>query len=108
VRQRFQAQNGRGSYIDFNSFAERQGQGQNQDRFQGQNRFQSQNRGERRNGGQESIQGRGSARARNESRELTYSCVVDTRRNQVLSGSYQYGGESLRMNDGWRNDRQLR
>jgi hypothetical protein len=98
VRQRFQSQNGRGSYIDFNNFADRQGQGreqgQNQDRYQGQNRFQNQNRG------QESIQGHGNARTRSESRELTYSCIVDTRRNEVLSGSYQFSGESLRMNSG--------
>jgi len=104
VRQRFQAQNGRGSYIDFNNFAERQGegQGQNQDRERGQNRFQNQNRG------QESIQGRGNARTRSESRELTYSCMVDTRRNEVLSGSYQLTGESVRMNGGNGYGRPLR
>ena len=52
-----------------------------------------------RNRGQESIQGRGSARSWNETRDLTYSCVVDTRQNQVLSGAYQYSGNSIRTND---------
>jgi hypothetical protein len=32
----------------------------------------------------------------NESRDLTYSCVVDTRQNQVISGLYQYSGASVR------------
>src|SRR5205807_8402912 len=73
VRQRFQAQNGRGSYIDFNNFAERQGQGQyqgqgqgqerNQGQGQGQNRSQNQNRGGGwQTRGQEAIKDRGSAR----------------------------------------------
>jgi len=108
VRQRFQAQNERGSYIDFNSFAERQGQGQDQYRGQGQNRFQDQRRDRGQNRGQESIQGKGSARTRSETRDLTYSCVVDTRLNQVVSGSYQLTGESLRMNNGRYSGRQLR
>ena len=97
VRARFQSQNGRGSYIDFNSFADRLGQnpGQGQGRDQGRD----QGRGQGRNRGQESIQGHGSARSSNESRDLTYSCVVDTRQNQVLSGTYQYSAAGLRTND---------
>jgi hypothetical protein len=43
-----------------------------------------------------------------ESRDVTYSCIVDTRRNQVHSGSYQFAGNSLRMNDGGSYGRQLR
>jgi len=91
VRQRFVSQNGRGSYIDFETFADRQdpnqGRGQGQAQGRGRNRFQ------------ETIQGRGSARSYNESRELTYSCVVDTRQLQVLSGLYQYSAASVRTND---------
>ena len=101
VRQRFQGQNGRGSYIDFESFADRTGE--DRDRGQGQDR----GRGQGRNRGQESIQGRGSARKMNESRNLTYACVVDMRQNQVLTGTYQYSGDSLRTNDR-SNDRRLR
>ena len=90
VRARFQSQNGRGSYIDFDAFAdgrgEDQGQGRDSARYQGQGR----------NRGQESIQGHGSARSFNESRELTYSCLIDTRQNQVLSGTYQYSATGLR------------
>ena len=93
VRQRFQSQNGRGSYIDFNSFADRQGQ--DKDRGPGRNAGRSKGR----NRGQESIQGNGSARRPNESRDLTYSCIVDTRQNQVLSAAYQYSGSPLRSND---------
>jgi hypothetical protein len=93
VRARFQTQNGRGSYIDFDAFADRrgedQGQGRDSTRYQGQGR----------NRGQESIQGHGNARSFNESRELTYSCMVDTRQNQVLSGNYQYAAAGLRTND---------
>jgi hypothetical protein len=95
VRARFQSQNGRGSYIDFNGFADRQGQDYGPGRGQGQGRYQGQGR----NRGQESIQGHGSARSFNESRDLTYSCVVDTRQNQVLSGNYQYSSAGLRTND---------
>jgi hypothetical protein len=99
VRQRFQSQNGRGSYIDFNGFADRRGQYQDQDRgrqYQGRNR------------GQESIQGQGSARRWNESRNITYSCVIDTRQNQVVSEIYQYSGDAVRMSDGQNDRRQLR
>ena len=100
VRQRFLSQNGRGSYIDFDNFANRMGQDQGQGRGFGQ----SQNR----NRGQESIQGRGSARRSYESRDITYSCVVDTRLNQVMSGSYQYSGNALRVNDRSNDRGQLR
>jgi hypothetical protein len=107
VRARFQSQNGRGSYIDFATFANRLGQDGN--------RGQDQNRGQDRNGrnqgwnrGQESIQGSGSARTRNESREITYSCVVDTRQNQVVSGNYQYSGAGLRTYDRGNDRGQLR
>jgi len=103
VRARFQSQNGRGSYIDFNSFADRLGQnqghgyGQNQDQGRGQGRDSERFQG--RNRGQESIRGHGSARSFNESRDLTYSCVVDMRENRVLSGTYQYSAAGLRTND---------
>ncbi len=100
VRQRFVAQNGRGSYIDFESFANRQGPAQDQNRDRG--RYQRQNQG------QESIQGRGSARRRNESRDLTYSCLIDNRQNQVISGIYQYTSGSVRMNDRPNDRTQLR
>jgi hypothetical protein len=92
VRKRFMSQNGRGSYIDFDEFADRQGQNQNQ------------NRGKARNRGQESIQGRGNARTISESRNLTYSCVMDSRKNQIISGVYSYTGDALRT-DARRNDR---
>jgi hypothetical protein len=98
VRQRFLAQNGRGSYIDFESFADRQGgsmsrsQGQGRDRGQG---WRDQDRNQGRD--QERIQGRGTAKSRSETREITYSCVVDTQRNLVQSGNYNYSGESVRM-----------
>lgn len=90
VRLRFHKQNGRDSYIDFNGFAERLDQ--NDQRGRG-----------RRNQGRESIQGRGTARNQNESRELTYSCEVEVRQNRVLSGGYQYRGESYRSNDRFSN-----
>lgn len=94
VRQRFQSQNGRGTYIDFQSFADRM------DERQGH--------GNGRNRGQEAIQGRGNARGPNESRELTYSCTVDTRRNEVLSGTYNYTGSVLRGNERSNYGRPLR
>ena len=94
VRARFQSQNGRGAYIDFDRFADRLGRDQDRGWSQGQGRTR----------GQESIQGHGSARSFNESRDLTYSCAVDTRQNQVLSGNYQYSADGLRTN----NRRQLR
>jgi hypothetical protein len=94
VRQRFIAQNGRGSYIDFEAFADRQGAGS--DRSQGQGRARGQ--GWRDQGrDQERIQGRGTAKSRSETRELNYYCVVDTQRNLVQSGVYNYTGQSLRM-----------
>jgi hypothetical protein len=94
VRQRFLLQNGRGAYIDFDNFADRRGQ----DQDRGAGRGPAQYRG--RNRGQESIQGHGSARRSNESRDLTYSCVIDTRQNQVISELYQYSGGSLRTDRG--------
>jgi hypothetical protein len=95
VRARFQSQNGRGAYIDFDAFADRRGENQSQNG----NRDMGRDQGQGRHRGQESIQGRGSARSFNESRELTYSCLVDTRQNQVLSGNYQYSSAGLRTND---------
>jgi hypothetical protein len=89
VRQRFLSQNGRGSYIDFENFADRQGQNENQ----GKGRNNGRNRD------QETIQGRGSARSWSESRDLTYTCSVDTRRGQVIAGDYRLSGGSLRTND---------
>jgi len=100
VRQRFLTQNGRGAYIDFEHFADRQQQGQQPGRGNG--------RDQDRNHGQETIQGRGSARASNESRDLTYSCVLDTRQNQVMSGSYQFVAEAARSWDRTNDHRPLR
>jgi hypothetical protein len=102
VRARFQRQNGRGAYIDFDRFADRRGQEQGR----GQGRGATANRG--RNRGQETILGNGTARSWNETRELTYSCVVDLRQNQVISGAYQYGAAGQRTNDRSNNRRQLR
>jgi len=94
VRQRFTAQNGRGSYIDFDSFADRQGA--SPDRSQGQGHGRGQ--GWRDQGrDQERIQGRGTAKSRSETRQISYSCVIDTQRNLVQSGVYNYSGESVRM-----------
>lgn len=101
VRQSFLSKNGRGAYIDFDGFADRSGPGQ--DRGPNQNAVRSQQ-----HRGQESIQGRGNARRPNESRDLTYSCVVDMRRNQVTSGTYRYAGNALRTNDRSNDRRQLR
>jgi hypothetical protein len=77
VRQRFLSRNGRGAYIDFDGSAERQSQNKNQ----------------------ELIRGRGAARNQNESRDISYSCVIDTRTGQVRSGDYQYSGSGFRTND---------
>jgi hypothetical protein len=94
IRQRFLAQNGRGAYIDFDGFADRQGGSAS--RSQGQGRARGQGwRDERRD--QERIEGRGTAKSRSESREISYSCVVDTQRNLVQSGVYNYSGDSVRM-----------
>jgi hypothetical protein len=94
VRQRFLAQNGRGAYVDFESFADRQGG--NSDRSQG--RGQARGQGWRDQGrDQERIQGRGTAKSRSETRAITYSCLIDTQRNLVQSGTYNYSGESVRM-----------
>jgi hypothetical protein len=102
VRLRFQRQNGRGAYIDFDRFADRQGQEPGRGQGRGAASYQSRNRG------QETILGRGSARSSNETRELTYSCVVDTRQNQVMSGSYQYGAAGQRTKDRPNDRRPLR
>ena len=77
VRQRFLSRNGRGSYIDFDGSADRQNQNQ----------------------GRELIRGRGTARNSSESRDLTYSCVIDTRSGQVRSGDYQYSAGGRRSNE---------
>jgi hypothetical protein len=76
VRQRFLGRNGGGAYIDFDRGAERQPQGRDQ----------------------ELLRGRGTGKNRMESRDLTYSCVIDTRNGQVRSGTYQYstGGRNVR------------
>jgi hypothetical protein len=102
VRQRFVSQNGRGAYINFDNFPDRFGQDQDRRRGRDSARFQNRNRG------QETIQGRGTARRWNESRDITYSCVVDTRRNQLVSGNYQYSGDGLRTNDRQNDRRRLR
>jgi hypothetical protein len=99
VRQRFASQNGRGSYIDFETFADRRNSAQGRDDRNGR---------DGRNGGREAITGRGNARNPGEARDLTYSCDVDTRQNQVISGSYNYTGESQRGNRNSYNRRPLR
>jgi hypothetical protein len=106
VRQRFLSQNGRGSYIDFDTFADRRStdQGRGQEQRDGRNLRNSGGR----NTGRESIAGRGNARSPGEARDLTYSCDVDMRQNQVLSGSYNYTGESQRGNGTFYNRRPLR
>ena len=76
VRQRFLSRNGRGAYIDFEGPADRQNQ--RRDR--------------------EVIRGRGDARNRGESRDLGYSCVVDSRTGQVRSINYDYSGSDRRGN----------
>lgn len=97
VRQRFVSQNGRGSYIDFDTFAKRSGDaGRNVGNW----------RNKAGNGGREAVQGNGTARRANESRELTYSCVVEPRQNQVTSATYQLSGNTLRTNQN--RGRQLR
>jgi len=80
LRQNFLSRNGRGAYIDFDNSANRQNQ--NNGNGKGKNRNQN----------QEFIRGRGTATNWNESREINYSCVVDSRSGQVLSGNYQYSG----------------
>ena len=96
VRQRFSSQNGRGAYLDFDNFADRQsqsnGQGQGRDR----------------NRAVESIEGRGSARSQGESRQIAYSCALDTRAGQVISSSYRYSGASVRPNERGYDRRPLR
>jgi hypothetical protein len=74
LRQTFLSRNGRGAYIDFDGSANRR----------------DQNRGNGRSQGQEFIRGRGVATKWNESRDISYSCVVDPRSLRVLSGDYQY------------------
>lgn len=93
VRARFLSQNGRGAYIDFDSFADRRGQDQDRGPGGGPGQYRGRNRG------QETIQGTGTARRRYESRDITYSCIIDTRQNQVVSGTYQYSSGGIRMND---------
>ncbi len=90
VRQRFLAQNGRGSYVDFDNFADRQGASNDWSRNHGRGRGQGSRDEER-------IQGRGTAKSRSETREISYSCVIDTQRNVVQSGVYNYSGEGIRM-----------
>jgi hypothetical protein len=94
VRQRFARQNGSRAYIDFDTFADRQNMNQNQ----GENRNQGFGQGRNQGRGPERIQGRGSAKSYGETRDLTYSCVVDQQRNLVQYGNYQYSGDGMRMN----------
>jgi hypothetical protein len=86
VRQRFTAQNVRDSYIDFDGFADRQNASPDRSQVRGQGWRD-----------QERIQGRGAAKSRSETRQITYSCVIDTQRNLVQSGAYNYSGESVRV-----------
>ena len=140
VRQRFQSQNGRQGYLDFDNFARRSGQnqvgdpgerkgkdsrdeerrdGDRRDKERGDKERGDKERGDKERGdkergdgdrrdadkrdadrrgnrGQETIQGRGTARTRNDSREISYSCIVDLRQNRVISGSYQFTGDGER------------
>jgi hypothetical protein len=89
VSQRFMTQNGRGSYIDFETFADRQNVNQDQG---GNYRERSAEQSRDRN------QGRGSAKNLSETREITYSCVVNTQQGLVQSGDYQYSGGAMRLN----------
>jgi hypothetical protein len=107
VRQRFAAQNGRGAYIDFETFADRRNSGQGRGPDSRDARDGPANRNGR-NTGRESITGRGNARSPGEARDLTYSCDVDTRQNQVMSGSYNYTGEVQRGSNNSFNRRPLR
>lgn len=77
VRQRFLSRNGRDAYVDFDGSAERQNQGQQR----------------------EVLRGRGTARNRSETRDLNYTCVIDTQSRQVRSADYQYSAAGLRAND---------
>jgi len=99
VRQRFVSINGRGSYVDFDNSAARHAENGDNDRRQ--NQYQ------RRNSGEEIIEGHGTARNWNESRPVSYSCSIDTRQNQVMSGNYQFTAESVRA-EGRDNRKQLR
>jgi hypothetical protein len=93
VRQRFAGQNGRRTYIDFDSFAERQSfNNGDRERNRGGYRGRDQARV-----GQEKIVGRGTAKSWSESRDLTYSCLIDTQHGQVQSGDYQYSGGNVRQ-----------
>ena len=93
VRQTFLSRNRRGAYIDFENFADRQIQGQSPGNGKGYAKG--------RNRDQEFIQGRGSARSASQSRDITYSCVFNTRLQQMVSGDYRYS------NDGYRTDQRM-
>ena len=101
VRQNFQSQNGRGTYVDFNGIPDRNNLSQDQGQSRGYGQRQNRNRN------QESIHGQGIARRSNESRDMSYSCVMDTRQNQVVSVAYQYSGSGMRTNER-SSDKQLR
>ena len=90
VRQTFLSRNRRGAYIDFDNFADRQIQGQNPGNGKGYAKGQNRD--------QEIIQGRGSARSASESRDITYSCVFNTRLQQMVSGDYRYSNDGYRTN----------
>jgi len=77
VRKRFLSRNGRGAYIDFDRNAEREDQNRNR----------------------EIIRGRGAARNASESRDITYSCDIDTRTGQVRSEDYRYSSAGFRTNN---------
>jgi hypothetical protein len=77
VRQRFLSRNGHDSYIDFDGSAARENPG----------------------AGRELLRGRGTARSRSESRDIAYSCIVDSRGGQVRSGDYQYSAPGMRANN---------
>jgi hypothetical protein len=94
VRQSFLSRNGRGSYVDFDNIPDR--------RVQNVNQLVGDNRGPRNRGqnDQETITGAGIARSWNETRNVTYTCVVNPRQQQVLSAIYQLSGNGYRMPNG--------
>jgi hypothetical protein len=95
VRQSFLQKNGRGSYIDFDNFADRHDE--DRDRNNKGNRNGNSYRDNRQDF--DTIQGRGTARSYSESRDLNYTCVIDPRANQVRSATYQYVGNSITLDN---------
>ena len=85
VLQRFLGRNVRGSYMDFDRFADRQSDNGN---GRGRGRYQN----------QETIHGAGNARNQDQYSDFNYSCVIDIQTNQVRSADYQFTGNGSRSN----------